>query len=401
MRPVICFLLSLSLLFVVGCELNRNNTTSNTLVNASESDKKAESDKSSSKSSATSKKKASKVSTTTTSKEKETSVTDSTSTESTSSQTSQHILYTGSLIAPVIEQNNKSSSTKPVSSSSSIFDDMVYYEYDLNCTIVDWFVEEELVYAGFENQNRYVIFNTANGEIVTDIGLPGRPAKMRLYGKELWISFPDLYQIKIYDKNTLEEKRAITLQNEVSSFDVYGDYLVYIDDHTQHAFKHNIETSTTEKIAPSISSFTYADILVNNKTGMVYIGESQTTGSKLYCYDIETLELKSKFVKDNYGYNNSTRRIFLLDDSVYWGKFKLNANDVSKTEAEYASRYSVGMFFVNKDFVATNTGIYMRNTCKQILSVNLGTSSSAIAITNSGNIFFVNNKKLYIFLETA
>ena len=282
-----------------------------------------------------------------------------------------------------------------------IVDSVVGYEYELNGTIVDWFVEGELVYAIFKNSNRYAVFDTTTGAIVADYSLGGRPAEIHNFGNELWISYPDLKCIKIHNKRTFAVQNTISLQHSVSSFDTYGDYIVYTED-DQHvkAYRYNLKTSQIDNITPDKGySFYEADVLVNQQLGVVYIGESGSTGSRLYCFDITTLELKSKFEKDNYGYSNKKRRTFLLGNSVYWGEFRIDAANVSRIDAQYTGTYPAGMLHVDDIFVVTTNGIYIRETYEQIAAGNFGAFYSSLAITGTGNIFMTENKKLYIFSQ--
>lgn len=279
-----------------------------------------------------------------------------------------------------------------------------YYKHQLNGTIVDWFVEGELVYAVFKSANRYSVFDTNTGEIVADYALSGKPAKMHNYGDELWISYPDLQYIKIYDKHTFEVKNTINLQNSVSSFDKYNDYLIYTDNPDNRSYvkvyRYNLKTGQTDEIkSDSNRHFYEADVLVNQQLALVYIGESNITDSRLICYDIETLELKSKIPEKSIAYSNTKRRTFLLGDSVYWGEFRVDAADVSKIKAQYSGTFDAGMLHVDEIFVATTNGIYIRETCEQVISNDIDFFFSAIAITNSGNILIVDFNKLYIFVN--
>ncbi len=275
-----------------------------------------------------------------------------------------------------------------------------YYIYELDGTITDWFVEDEVVHTILKNDNRYIVFDTVSGEIIFNYELSGRPAKIHNRENELWISYPDLQCIKIYDKQSFEVKNTIDLQHTVSSFDVYGDYIIYTED-DQHVegYRYNLKNGQTDNIKHDRlgGRFYRADVLVNNKFGLVYISDSHNTGSTVFCYDIETLELKSIFRKNNYGYLNFKRRSFLVDDSLYWGEFELDATNVSIIKGWYESPYAAGMLHVGKKYVATTDGIYLRESYEQMILGNFNTDSSAIAITDSGNIFISEFEKIYIF----
>lgn len=278
---------------------------------------------------------------------------------------------------------------------------VIGYTYAINGTIVDWFTEGELIHAVFKKVNRYAVFDTTTGQIVTDKALSGRPAEIHKFGDELWISYPDLQCIKIHDSKTFSVKDTISFTAEVSSFDVYGDYLIYTeDDQHVYAYRYNMKTQESVNIRTEKEYMFYqADVLVNSELGCVYIGEMGSTGSKLYCFDIETLALKAKYSKNNYGYMNHKRRTFLLGDYVYWGEFRLNAKNIAQIDGQYTGYGADGMLYVNETFVATTSGIYLNSTCEQIVSFRYNNFYSSIAITDSGNMIATERDKLYIFSQ--
>ena len=291
---------------------------------------------------------------------------------------------------------NSNPSNAPMDDSQT---EVVSYTYAINGTIVDWFVEGELVHAIFKQVNRYAVFDTTTGKIVTDKALGGRPAKIRRYGDELWISYPDLQCIKIHDINTFAVKNTISFANSVSSFDVYGDYLIFTeDDQHVNAYRYNMKKGISTQItADKLYSFYEADVLVNNELGYVYIAESRMTGSKVYCFDIKTLTLVAKYSKNNYGYMNLKRRTFLLGDYLYWGEFRLNAKNVAQVDGQYTGNGSDGMLHVDSNFVATTSGIFINSTFEQIASGMFNGHNSAIAITATGNMMITEQNKLHIF----
>ena len=272
---------------------------------------------------------------------------------------------------------------------------LLCYQYAINGIVTDWFTENDLVYTVFRNVNRYVVFDTRNGEIIMDKPLSGRPGKIRKYESELWIAFPDLQCIKIYNIENFSLKNTIQVKKSVHAFDVYQDYLFFAED-DQHVqvFRYNLKNGDMVNIGSTAwATFYEADILVNDEHGLVYIGESGSSGSVLYCYDMETLELKSKYKKGNHGYTNWRRRIYLLNDKIYWGEFQLNALDVSQVEAQYTGTYG-GMIHVDEYFVVTTSGIYLKDTCEPIVQENFNSIYCAIVITQSGNILITDSISL-------
>ncbi|MBQ8732116.1 MAG: hypothetical protein IJY82_04735 [Oscillospiraceae bacterium] len=257
--------------------------------------------------------------------------------------------------------------------------DVVYYQYRLNGMVVDWFTEGDFLHMSFKTPNRYTVFDTTTGAIVLDVQLPGRPAQITNCGEEVWISYPELQSIKIHDKRTLAVKETLSFEHEISSFDFYGDYIIYAeDDQRVEVIRYNTKTGEALHF---LGRFYQSDVLVNERLGCVYIGDSGLSRSTLWCYDIETMEVKSSYIMNEY---NLVRRTFLYDGSVYWGGFRFRESDVSQMEAKYSW---IGTFFVNDYFVGTKNGLYLRETREQILSGYF----VALALTESGNIAFIEN----------
>ncbi len=272
------------------------------------------------------------------------------------------------------------------------------YNFTLNGRVVNWFVEGDMVHAIFQKINRYALFDTNKGTIKTDVQLSGRPADFHCYGNELWISYPDLSCIKIHDKTTLKVKETLYFDHPVSSFDVYDNYIFYTED-DQHvdAYRYDMKTRQETNILPNSGySFYQADVLVNTKDKLVYISESGSSSSTMFCYDIESLTLQSVYKKDNYGYSNGKRTSFLQGDSLYWGEFELNATQVSRVTTQYTGIYPSGMLYVDENFVATTCGLYIRETGEQILPYDEIGQLDAFCITESLNILVIKDDMLSI-----
>ena len=164
-------------------------------------------------------------------------------------------------------------------------------------------------------------------------------------------------------------------------------------------YRYNLKNSQTDAIKPDTGNvfFSEADVLVNHKLGLVYISNSDSTRSDVYCYDIETLKLKSTTPFDIFGYVNFVRRSFWVDDSLYWSSYEVDSTNVSKITAQYGNTYATGMLFVDERYVVTTEGIYLRENYEQIASVSFETYDSAVAITDSENLFIGELGKFYIF----
>ena len=269
-------------------------------------------------------------------------------------------------------------------------------DYEVHGSVVDWIVEDDYVYIVFQNPNRYVVVDTNKELIITDKQLTGYVSEIHIFGNEIWVAYRDLKCIKIHDKNTFTVKSTKYFDYEITSFDIYNDYLIFsAGDTFEKVCRYDLKTGNIAEFTAHMGyGFHKPDVLVNQKNGLVYLSETGNTGCGLYCYDIESLTFKSKYRKDDYGYFNHERRSFLIGENLYWGEFALNANDVSFVEAQYSNGNGGGILFANDRYVVMCSGIYLRDTCEQIVK---GSYFGAAAITKSGNVLIVDSSGMTVY----
>lgn len=276
----------------------------------------------------------------------------------------------------------------------------VCYQIKEYGTIEDWFTQDDLIFLLCQKPNSYILIDSNTGEILTQVFLPGRPIEFHLYGDEFWISFPDLKCIKIYDANTWVQKNSISFSHSIGAFDVYEDYIIYAEDNTfGKAYRYNMKTKDcVQIIAPQFRNFSLskADVLIDHEEKSVYIGDSYGTIAYLYCFDIETLTLKTYYDGSKKGWGNLERRTFLLDGKLYWSGRVFDPYDLTDPIAEY---YGYGTHHVDEYFVITTFGVFIRESGEQLLGGSINSAYSAACITESGNLMI--NDPYTIFIIPA
>lgn len=238
-----------------------------------------------------------------------------------------------------------------------------YGAYLYEGMFVNLVTDNNTVYSIFNSPNVIVAFDTEELEVVYSKSLGGRPAEVQVDGNNLLISFPDLRCIKVYNKKTFEHIKSISLDNVVSSFCIDGDIIYYSEDN-QHCkvFCTNLVTNETKVIignnnAPKL--FFYPKLLLNKEKGLLYVGESGSSGSDLYYYNTSDLSQHSIFSKDNYGLMNRKRTMFLVNGNVFWGGFRLDSENAKNIVGEYGGNNT---YYADKNFVITGNGIYDTET---------------------------------------
>lgn len=249
-------------------------------------------------------------------------------------------------------------------------------EYDVQTVpefLADWTFAGDTVYTIHRRPNLLCVMDANDIENMTVFDLPGRPAELQIHGDRLMISYPDLQCIRVYDRRTLSQVEEYRLSFAVSSFCLDGD-TVYATEYDQwcRAFKVSLTTGEAEQIG---GFFFQPAIRIDKARGRLYIGESDLSTARLFCYDLSDLTQYQTLEKDGC----IPRTLFLVGGYVYWNTFKLLPG-ISGA----AYQYDGAMLHVDEDFVITEQAIYDRITDQLIAT--LEDPISRVLITQSGNI---------------
>lgn len=261
--------------------------------------------------------------------------------------------------------------------------------YALDGDVVNWTTENDYIYVITKGNNRLVIIDSRSMTPIYNVPLAGVPAEMNLIGDQIYISLPDLCKIDIFSKEDCTKESSLFFNYEVSSFCI-EDNFIYYSEHDQHCrvFKKDLTTGTETQIQ-SPMYFYFPKLYLNREDRILYIGESQSSGSTLYYYDADTLILKSTFKKDDYGIMNHTREIFHVEDKIYWGNYCLSDTDAKQQEGRYGTHSYGSTVFVSKELVSTYEGLFLTDTYECVIDYfESGFTFEYLLISDSYNIFF-------------
>lgn len=269
--------------------------------------------------------------------------------------------------------------------------------YELDGAVVNWITENDYIYAITQGNNRLVVINSKKMMAVANIPLAGKPAEINIYGNKIYISLPDLCKIDVFSKSSYSKLSSLYFEHEVSSFCIDGNY-VYYAEHDQHCevFRKNLATNELVKIVRQNDySFYQPKLYLNKEDNILYIGETACTGCGLYYFDATTLELKCKFLKNDYGIFNHTRDIFHIGDEIFWGNYRLSDTNAKELIGRYGVAQYGSINFASKDVVSTSEGLFLTDTYECIIDYFYDDFEyECILVTESSNIFFRNRDYL-------
>ena len=297
---------------------------------------------------------------------------------------------TGTMKIPENFKHLVSSNTADANNTKSINVKAVTYYLDGN--IIDWKTENDLIYVLTSDNNRLVIIDSKTMCPLYNIALSGVPAELNIYEDKIYISLPELCKIDIFSKDDCKKESSLYFDHEVSSFCLDGDY-IYYSEHDQHCkvFKKDLITNDCIQITNNgkYISFYFPKLYLNKEDGILYIGETNSSGSAIYYYDADTLEQLSVFKKDNYGLTNHIRDIFHVGDDIFWGDYRLSDTNAKELIGKYGSKSYGSTVFASENLVSTYDGLFLTDTYECIINYsNAGFDYDYLLVTESNNFFF-------------
>ncbi len=263
--------------------------------------------------------------------------------------------------------------------------------YSLDGDVVRWKTENDLIYVITAGNNRLVIIDSKNLTPIYNAPLAGVPSEMNIIGDKIYISLPDLCRIDIFSKADCKKEGSLFFDHEVSSFCLDGDY-IYYSEHDQHCrvFKKNLVTNTVVQIKNTqLNTFYFPKLYLNKEDRILYIGESQSSGSAIYYYDADTLSLKSVFKKDDYGITNHSREIFHVGNDIFWGGYRLSDTNAKHLIGRYGTNSWGSMTFASEELVSTYEGLFLTDTYECVINYREADFDfEHILVSDSYNVFF-------------
>lgn len=299
-------------------------------------------------------------------------------------------------------------------------------------TITHWCHLGDIVYIVFYKPNRFIALDTNTGELLCNQLLEEIPIEVQVVNGDLWISFPNRQGIAVYDTNTFSEKAFISLDAYVMAFEVYESYIFYTSDYYAvtrpsgvwlELYRYNTETGETEQImhkwnstSTDLVNFYSPALLVNEADKLLYVGRTGLSRNASYMFNTDTLELEGAYVCDEDMPSMSAKKIFLLDDGVYFSHWRLSRADfhtvlhdyfyyVYRQPGDYAGFWYPGdptkravsspIWYADKDFIITRKGFFRHSGENLTQDENW----SAGEITESGNIFLAKSDILCVLFN--
>ena len=265
--------------------------------------------------------------------------------------------------------------------------------YDLNGNIVDWTVKNDVLYVITKTNNRLTVINSNDLNDACYASLSATPAEMNIVDDKIYVSLPSLKRIDVFSKADCKLLSSMLFEHEVSSFCVDGVFIYYTENEGWcHVYRKNIVTNKVVQINDNNSLFSDPKIYLNKEDGILYVGETFSSGCALYYYDAKTLNFMSKFEKNDYGISNKTRKLFHVGNNVYWGGYCISDTNAEELRGRFGTDCDGSMLYASEKIISTNEGLFDANTYEYIVNYSEAKFDyKQIIVSESGKLFFKQN----------
>ena len=235
--------------------------------------------------------------------------------------------------------------------------------YDLSSLgngLVDWECEGDIAYLVCTGSAyKYAVVDTNTGKILKSVTLDSRPYKMRFIGSEIWISYPDIKTVRIYNKGDFSLKKEYNVEKKIAGFDTVENKIYFCTEGHAPIYIYDIQAGKTGMIqldpdSPATLNCKEADILIDKNSKLIYINEIESP-QQILVYDRIDWSLKTTISS----YTCCGGRTYLKDGFLYAGGTKMDVAQWYRPIDEYNSSIWDGrVLYVGEKFLLSSQGIF-------------------------------------------
>ncbi|MFB7141910.1 YncE family protein [Gottfriedia sp. NPDC056225] len=255
--------------------------------------------------------------------------------------------------------------------------------------LTKWVLDEpsNTLYAISSDDKKLFFINSSSLTIDKTLTLGGSPTDIIKSDGRLYVAIDSLKQIIVVDLT----KKVITQTLNTTS-DPYqivkdGDMIYYTEKNLWSSiYVYNLQTNLDQIIQSQLSEPALA---INTENHILYIGESQSMGSKLIYYSTKDNKvIGTSNYNNDYGFRNPSRSILFDGVNVYYAGRDFSPNDPNRFNGNFGNNDNI--IYVNNNLVFTNWSIYNKDSHVKLgdygyTSDLIASSQKSIFIFDSGN----------------
>ncbi|MFC5529117.1 S-layer homology domain-containing protein [Cohnella yongneupensis] len=262
----------------------------------------------------------------------------------------------GSLIVPSRTAYADSSSSTPQPSAS----------VTLDARLADWVYDNnaDMIYAITTATNKLYFLNGRTLAVEKELLVGSQPTDIELYGNQLFIALSGATGIQVVDIATRELGALLPTTGQPVTLAVTNDYLFYrVSDSMVDTLLYKMDRSTgisTSRETGRLGSFV---LRANELNHLIYVGETNSSGSDLIAIDYLTDEIVSKSSYDGgYGFGGPYPKILFDGTDVFFGGSRMNGMNLAEIHGKYPrlgsrSYLDAGLLEISGSYIVTEQAV--------------------------------------------
>lgn len=236
-------------------------------------------------------------------------------------------------------------------------------EMPMTSNLTQWVLDEKnnILFAISESPNVLLCINALTLATEKTIPLEAAPTDIILSNGELFLALDAAGKILVLNPATCMVEKTIRTGRDPFSIARDGDFLFFTGTGSNREIRVIDLKTTSETIIPWSAAVYEPDLAVNTTGHILYVGETQLSGSDLYSYDIlsKTI-LKNTREMTELGYVYPERPTLYNGKNVFYAGRAFEPADVNQFNGDYNMDQTV--IFAKNGCVFTKTAVYEEDT---------------------------------------
>ncbi|NRT80929.1 InlB B-repeat-containing protein [Clostridium beijerinckii] len=232
-------------------------------------------------------------------------------------------------------------------------------ELKVSSELTQWVLDEptNTLYAISETGKNLIFINATTMSIEKNLPLNGGPTDIIKDNGKLYVAIANLSQIVIVDMASKAVTGILNTSSALCRIEKDGDKIYYVG--SDQLYEYNIITNTDKKT--SVYNSSNPDLAINTRDHILYIGESDTSGSNMSYYSTSDNKVISKTnYYGGYGFSYPSRNTIFDGTNVYYAGRDFKIDDPTRFNGNFGNTENV--IYVNNGLVYTNNSIYSKDT---------------------------------------
>jgi hypothetical protein len=257
--------------------------------------------------------------------------------------------------------------------------------------ITHWVLDEKkgYIYALSDKTNELLFIRLNDLQVEKELHVGSKPSDLEVIENKLYVALSGDSKIVVVNTDTKGIASTLTLDKNPYCIAVDGNQVFYVPnvgiDAGAELRMYNMSDGTDKKITIQghyYTSYSNPDIAIDRINHILYIGESENSGSNIEAISTKDYaRLHKSNYKDGYGFAYPQRKVILNGKDIFYAEHRLDANDLAKIQGHYNDH----IVAVYGKYAFSEQKVYNRQKFNKIMELPF--ASKYILMDSSENIY--------------